>query len=272
MYVEAILKKPKKYSVPKTQSFDQVKNAVQDPLTLVKLQFFVSLAEEFLPSLSKYQTDDPVLPSLCNELTKLLRDLIRRCIKTLTLNAASSVSLLLKVDVTNGDVLKSPKHVDVGFSGTHKLKELFSTTKISERQELEFRIDCRTMVISAMKKIVEKSPLKIAVVRNVVCIPPPLMASKPEDCQSWFSHLLSSLVKCKRLQESTCYRPIKQYDAFILEVVQPNQHEFKEFDPKTHRLDEFLRTRMVKEDKTFELLWGVIKLVLILSGTWPSCS
>lgn len=92
-----------------------------------------------------------------------------------------------------------------------------------------------------------------------------MMASKPEDCKSRFSRLLSSLVNCKRLQESTCDRLIKQYDAFILEVVQPNQRQFKEFDPKTCRLDEFLRTHMVKEDKTFELLWGVIKLLLILS-------
>ena len=58
---------------------------------------------------------------------------------------------------------------------------------------------------------------------------------------------------------------IKQYDAFILELVQPNQREFEEFDPKTHRLDEFSRTRIVNENKAFELLWGVIKLVLILS-------
>lgn len=93
------------------------------------------------------------MPFLCNDLDKLFRDLMR-CIKTQTLNAASSVSLLLKVDVTNGDVLKSPKHVDLGFSGSHKLKELFATKKISERQELEFRMDCRTMVVSAIKKTV----------------------------------------------------------------------------------------------------------------------
>ena len=124
-YVETILKNPKKYTVPKTQAFEQVKKAVQDPLTLVKLHFFVSLAEEFLPFLSKYQTDDPVLPFLCTDLEQLLRDLMRRCIKSQTLRAASSVPLLPKVDVSKGDVLKSPKHVDVGFSGTHKLKEQF---------------------------------------------------------------------------------------------------------------------------------------------------
>ena len=61
---------------------------------------------------------------------------MRSCIKTQTLSAVSSVSLL-KVDVSKGDVLKSPKHVGVGLSGTNKLKELFATKKISERQELD---------------------------------------------------------------------------------------------------------------------------------------
>ena len=118
------------------------------------------------------------------------------------------------MDVTKEDILKSPKHVHVGFSDTNKLKELFSTKKISERQELQFRMDCRAMIVSAIKKMVEKNPLNFTLVQNVVCSAPPFMASKPEDCKSHFSRLLSSLVNRKRLQESTCDRLIEQYDAF----------------------------------------------------------
>lgn len=264
-YVETVIKNPKKYTVPKTQSFEQVKDAVQDHLTLVKLQFFVSLAEEFLPFLSKYQTDEPVLPFLCEDLERLLRDLMRRCVKSQTLTAASSVLSLLKVNVTKDDVLKSPKNVDVGFSATHKLKELLATKQISERQILEFRSDCRTILVTGIEKVVEKSPVKYSLVRNVSCLVPERMASKPDCCRSCFSRTLSTLVKCKRIPEDLCDILIKQYDTFIIEVVQPKKREFKDYDYKTQRLDDFLRAHMVRNYNTFGRLWGVVQLLLTLS-------
>ena len=46
-YVKTIVQNPKKCNALKTKSFEHVKDAVQDPLMLIKLQFFVSLAGEF---------------------------------------------------------------------------------------------------------------------------------------------------------------------------------------------------------------------------------
>ena len=52
------------------------------------------------------------------------------------------------------------------------VKEFVATNKISERQLLEFRMDCRAMLVTGIKKIIEKSPVNYSLVRNVTCLAP----------------------------------------------------------------------------------------------------
>ncbi|XP_041376341.1 uncharacterized protein LOC121388878 [Gigantopelta aegis] len=262
-YVETVQQHPNKYTVLKTQSFKRVKDASENPLTLVKLQFFVSLAEESLPFLVKFQTDNPVLPFLSKELEKLMRNLMMRCVKSGILNKADIPSLLLKVDITKSEVLKSYKHVNVGFSATHKLKELIATKTISERQELKFQMECRDMLVKEIGKLLEKSPLKYSLTRNVMYLAPGHMVADPEDCRARFSCVLSTLVHCKRIKEHTCDGLLKEYDTFFQEVVRPNKHKFKDFDMKSCRLDNFLGEYMDKNN-AYTALWAVIRMLLVL--------
>jgi len=67
-YVEAVCRK--ELPNPGTSSFDTIEAANKDPLILAKLQFFLALSRTFFPFLKKYQTDEPVLPFLCRDLTK----------------------------------------------------------------------------------------------------------------------------------------------------------------------------------------------------------
>ncbi|KAF4114191.1 hypothetical protein G5714_004414 [Onychostoma macrolepis] len=76
-YVDAV--KQKKLPNPGTASYDTIEAAQADPFIIAKLQFFLAISRTFNPFLTKYQTDEPVLPFLVKDLSELLKkSLLRR--------------------------------------------------------------------------------------------------------------------------------------------------------------------------------------------------
>lgn len=59
-----------------TASYDAILAARGDPLVITKLEFFLAIARSFNPFLQRYQIDEPVLPFLVKDLTKLLMVII----------------------------------------------------------------------------------------------------------------------------------------------------------------------------------------------------
>ncbi|KAL7381065.1 hypothetical protein ABVT39_028034 [Epinephelus coioides] len=74
MYVDAAEKK--KVQKPHTASYDTILAAQGDPLIIQKMQFFLAISRSFNPFLTRYQTDEPVLPFLARDLTELLMELL----------------------------------------------------------------------------------------------------------------------------------------------------------------------------------------------------
>ncbi|XDV39420.1 hypothetical protein PO909_008670 [Leuciscus waleckii] len=58
---------------PKVKSFEEVKNRCADPLFTVKVGIFISIAREIEPFLTMYQTDQPMLPFLAEDMTRLIK-------------------------------------------------------------------------------------------------------------------------------------------------------------------------------------------------------
>ena len=56
-YVSSFRAIPKK--APQTASYTTIKEACEDPLTMTKLEFFISVAKPLQPFLLKFQTDAP---------------------------------------------------------------------------------------------------------------------------------------------------------------------------------------------------------------------
>ena len=57
-YVLSFRATPKK--APHTASYATIKEACEDPLTVTKLEFFISVAKQRQPFLLKFQTDAPM--------------------------------------------------------------------------------------------------------------------------------------------------------------------------------------------------------------------
>lgn len=77
IYIDAVEKK--KVPNPNTASYDTILSTQSDDFIIAKLHFFLLVARSFGPFLTKYQTDEPVLPFLAKDLTELLMVMINYC-------------------------------------------------------------------------------------------------------------------------------------------------------------------------------------------------
>ena len=245
---------------PKSSSFAQVVKAVADPLTLAKLHVFIRIAKFLLPFLESFQSDKPLVPFLASELYSILSSIIEPIV-TRSIMDSLTVSSFSSLDLDDDKVLVTSKKVAIGFAANDILKKL----KLSEAKVIEFKTECRTFYATAAKKIIERSPLSRAIVRNMVCLNPKTVST--EDCSALikkFEIILSKLVALNRLGTDACDDLIKEYKSFIKFVKREHKEEFGEYALKNSlRLDKFLQKFMNTED--FIKLWNLVKSLLILS-------
>ena len=73
-HIKAYVQKVTEKSIPNpgTTSYDTVASCTKDPLIMIKLLAFVSIAKQVTPFLVKYQTDKPMLPFIANDLERML--------------------------------------------------------------------------------------------------------------------------------------------------------------------------------------------------------
>ena len=171
----------------------------------------------------------------------------------------------MKLNVADVKVHVSYAKIDPGFSAARKLKELAALKKnpVSERGRMEFRLDCKKMMIRATEKLLEKCPLTYTMTRNLSCMDPTMMAANKDDCVAKFGRVLHKMVDLNQVREQECDALQREYRAFLDEVVAKNNTMFKEYQCDKERLDTFLVTFM-KVD-TYSKLWAVTKKILILS-------
>lgn len=114
---------------PNTASCDTILAARDDDFIIPKLQFFLSVARSFNPFLTKYQTDEPVLPFLAKDLKELLMALLRLFVKRELLQDRSALQMIT-IQVSEEKNWVSLKNVDIGLGAESAIKVmlLFSSS------------------------------------------------------------------------------------------------------------------------------------------------
>ena len=219
-----------------------------------KLFFFESVVSQFNRFLVRYQTDRPMGPFLCRNLDELLRAICERFVKKTVLDEASTASQLVKLTVTDPENHLPHTNMDPGFSAGRKLKHC---------PEKKFLMECRKMLLCAMKKLLEKCLLIYTMTRNLSCMDPGMMATKKEDYVAKFYRVLQKMVDLNQVQERECDSITREYHTFLDEVVATNHSAFKEFQCDDKHLDTFLSVYLKCD--AFSKLWPVCKKLLILS-------
>jgi len=204
-----------KVTQPKNKSFEIVQQSVKDPLLTAKLNFFLMIAKEIQPFLTKYQADKPLLPFFATEMKNLVKELMQEFIKPDLLSDATSVVKLLKIEYE-----KFPNHVDlskvkIGFAAERILCELKGSKKLSERQVFEFRMSCKAFLIKMVKKILDKSPLTYPLVRYMNFLDPRIFIAKKETSAEKLTRILRIMSEAGRITDSECDKVMKQFHQFM---------------------------------------------------------
>ena len=255
-HVEVFVSSFAEKKAPNTVSFATVKAACKDPLYEEKLKFFLSVANQLKPFLTRFQTDAPMIPFLAVELEKVLRSLCQRFMKGNVLREAGVLRKLLKLDFSKKENLLSHRDVDVGFGAKASLRKV----KVSELQTLDFQKKCIAFLAGTAAKIVEKSPVQHHLVRQLASLDPNIMAEEGEAASKMFGNVLSALQEAKWFDDVSCDTAKQQFGALCT-----SEHKtLDKFDWENDRLDSFFYELLHGRD-CYSKLWRVVQLCLVFS-------
>ena len=86
---------------PSSKGYLIVQEATRDNMILAKLHFFASVANLFKPFLTAYQTRDPVVPFLYDDLHPLTREIMSWFVKSVVLEKANTGVKFLKINLND---------------------------------------------------------------------------------------------------------------------------------------------------------------------------
>ena len=169
---------------------------------------------------------------------------------------------LLKLKPSDKEQQVDYLNVDVGFVAQQMLKE--QSRKLSERQALQFRVECKDFLARTVAKLLDKTPLNHRLVRSMPCLDPRLMSLEKEACVYKMKRILEILVEAHRLKSAECDELMYQFSQFLDDCA--DNPDFENFDPSppTSRVDTLLYEHMA-DDKQLAKVWSVIKLLLLMS-------
>ena len=197
--------------------------------------FFESVARQFDQFLVRYQTDKPMVPFLCGDLGVIVRGLCQRFMKQSVLDEATSTAQLARLNIDDVDSHLRHSQIDPGFCEAKKLKELAAVTsvkqKLSERERLTFRMECKKGLVCATQKLLEKCSITYTITRNLTCLDPRLMAGRKDDCIAKFGRVLHKFPDLHQVRDADCDAIQQQFRSFVNEVVPANSTTFKDFNP-----------------------------------------
>ena len=229
------------------------------------LSSFTSVATVLLPFLTAYQTDKVMVPFLAGDLFLVLEKLMRRFMKADAIKG-TTMATITSLDPDNKALHVGHSRIDIGFAAEKSMKSLLSGGKISEKQVLEVRLDCKKFVVALVKKLLEKSPLTHPLVRALQSLDPQEMASAKDHCEKKFKRVLTHLVNSSKIQVSACDEILSQFHTFLHTVIPKNHAEYVNFEPfsEDNRLDALLFRDMANNSQLCQL-WTVVRDILLLS-------
>ena len=214
------------------------------------------------PFLIKFQRDDPLLPFLADDLLRTVKNMLRIVIEPEEMKNITSVYQLLKVDFADKDIYLSARSIETGAKANAILNKLFADKKISERQVLQFKMDCKKFVMTSVEKMLAKSPINYSLVRSLTCLNPNNLANKQDLCRKRFKNVLIRLSEAGKFDKMD--EAAREFNEFLDDVVDEKIDLFEKFDSNNSRLDKFWFKYLNGKDK-YKNLWEAVRKCLLLS-------
>ena len=117
-------KKLPKSKQAKCDSYNIVKDAVDDPLTVVKSEFFIYVAGLLEPYRKSYQSDQPMVPFIYFDLQKLVTCLLKLFVKPEIIDSCKTSFDLANIDLDKKSNFHEPNNMAQRFASEETLKDL----------------------------------------------------------------------------------------------------------------------------------------------------
>lgn len=134
-----------KQSVKETERYKRIKESLQASLTIPYISFIAFVASDFERFLTMFQSTRPMIHILHSEMTRLLRTLMSKFVKSKLLvddkdnkKVPKSLNELLLINISDAKNCKPLKLMDIGT----KAKTCFLETLEITKEEKEFRQNC----------------------------------------------------------------------------------------------------------------------------------
>ena len=159
------------------------------------------------------------------------------------------------------NIRKNPESVDIGFAANYKLEQIKSS--LNSAKILESKKQPGDFLAQLLHHLLEKSPLKYAVVHSTVCLNLVYMRNpaKKSSCESQMDILLQKFVSLGRISARSAELE-KQYQKFFI-VIDQNQQLFSSFNPTNDVVDTLFLETMGSSDEYGDL-WEFVEMFLIL--------
>ena len=104
---------------------------------------------------------------LSNSLENMLQNLMKMILKPNILKEAATAFSLTKIDVDNSNNQQDVDKIDIRTT----LKQMLSS-HCKPEEKLEFKIECKQIILALLQKLQERCPLKYSLVRNASSLSP----------------------------------------------------------------------------------------------------
>ena len=249
---------------PTSKSYLNLKNVYTDSLYPVKLQFFSFFASILQPFLSQYQTDNPMIPFMYNDLMVLVTNILQLILKPEIISKCKSLHDMKCLDLKDKNNLLRGREINVGFSAEAIINDLKRKDAVQNSEVTSFRNMAYHLISATVGKCFERFPISSVIVRNTAVFDPRSMCKEtPQSLHSKLTALLCRLNNLKVLPEADSDTILSQYNNLLQNEFVFKNEMFKNFDRKKTRLDEFFFTSIGVEE--YKELSFLLKVVFTLS-------
>ena len=144
---------------------------------------------------------------------------------------SNTVKKMLKIDLNDRSNLVVYKYVDIGIAK----KSILNKSKVSEKEKMDFQVECRQMCVPVTQKLIEKSPLKYKMTRAATA--PSLILSNRILSERRMTELILILYEAGRLRGASGDRAKAQFTSLC--ALAETSQDFKSWDSRKDHLDQF---------------------------------
>ena len=244
---------------PQGNNFKVIASAIEDPLITVKLKFFSYIASVLKPYLTKYQSNDPLVPIMAVHSLDIIKTLMRIVYKTGHVSSIMNIKQLKKFNFNDNNAKK--RTIFFGCSGQFELDQLKKTDQVGEKDFLEINESARKFVICIIEKLRSRLLVGSSFLYKTASLNPSMLSTLGKDAVFLrFQHLVQQLSQQKIIECQVGDKSLVEFHQLISK--QANVDMFNKYNSCTQRLDSFFFNELNVQQ--YDSLSLVIKAILVL--------